>query len=88
MKSSFINISKIEKLLKDCDQMDIHNNSEDSFTYRFPSIVEFYNEGSYLDYGKVRIVEKEFLSTRVKKKYDKIKKLTDDKLIKDNCFMI
>ena len=46
------------------------------------SKVEFYNEGSYLDY------EKEFISTRVKKKYDKIKKLIDDKLIKDNCFII
>ena len=62
--------------------MDIHDNSEDSFTYRFPSIVAFYNEGPYLDY------EKEFISTRVKKKYDKIKKLIDDKLIKDNCLMI
>ena len=54
--------------------MAIHNNSEDSFTYGFPRIVEFYNEVSYLDYEKVRIVEKEFISTRVKKKYDKIKK--------------
>ena len=68
--------------------MDIHNNSEDSFTFGFPIIVEFYNEGSYLDYEKVKIVEKEFISTRVKKKYDKIRKLIDDKLINDNCLMI
>ena len=27
-------LSKIEKLLKDCDKMDIHDNSEDSFTYK------------------------------------------------------
>ena len=80
--------SKIEKLLKHCDKVDIHNNSEDLFIYGFPSIVEFYNEGSYLDYEKVRIVEKEFISARVKKKNDKIKKLIDDKLIKDNCLMI
>ena len=28
-------LSKIEKLLKDCDKMDIHNNSEDSFILDF-----------------------------------------------------
>ena len=85
---SYKHLLKIEKLLKDCDKMDIHNNSEDSFIYGFPSIVEFYNEGSYLNYEKVRIVEKEFISARMKKKYDKLKKLIDDKLIKDNYLMM
>ena len=81
-------LSKIEKPLKDCDKMDIRSNSEDSFTLGFPPIFEFYNEGYYLDKEKLRFVKKEFISIRVKKKYDNIKKLIDDKLTRDNCFMI
>ena len=85
-------LRKIEKLVKDCDTMEILTNDEETFGFAFPSIVGFLNEvrpeyeGSFLEGAKV--IEKEFISARVKKKFNKISKLIQDKVINDKCFIL
>ena len=71
--------------------MKIYTNDEDSFMMAFTSIIDFLNEArpeyecSLLE--RAKLIEKNDKSTRVKKKFDKVSNLIEDKVIKDNCFI-